>query len=582
MRSKPSSTHAWLRRSGSRWRSSGTRRMPATPPRTPSSGSGVTCAGLRDADRFDQWFGRILVNTCRTAARGRGRRWVREVRSPRCPVPAWASTRLPSRGTFARGTTTWLVAPSIRLSVADRTVLVLHYFDELSLAEIAFQSGLPGKNREVPAVHGVARSRASRRGGDVDERPAPSDRRHDQRRHRQSRDERGVDRDLRERVLAATATARQRRGWLVRLEQGLTLSDRRATLTLAAAVLLLLAMAHGAVTVVGRFFEHTTPDSLGTLAYIWQGDLYVAGPAGESPHLVWHDPASASEDLAAHQLAWLNSETVLMHSFATFSGGVHVIDVRTGANRVLDAGTLVRMSSDRRVVAIQTFNQVATPQSQVRLFEIPSGSVVGELPEPISGYPPQWSPEGAPVVGESRTRSTGWMSRLGRRPSSLRGCAAGSARTRRPGQPMAAGSSTSTITSPPQIATATSAAARFWSVSAAADVPTRLTPVLGPEVSPVVSADDRWISYFEEFGRLANEGPDRHRRGRLGAARGHARPAARTCRRRLADPGDPLGPGLRGADVPQPRCDALAHRSGWGSSSIHAPAISEFARQVLP
>src|SRR5262245_39699434 len=34
---------------------------------------------LRDPDRFDAWFGRILVNTCRNAMRGRARRVVREI-----------------------------------------------------------------------------------------------------------------------------------------------------------------------------------------------------------------------------------------------------------------------------------------------------------------------------------------------------------------------------------------------------------------------------------------------------------------------------------------------------------------------
>jgi len=102
-------------------------------------------AGLRDADRFDQWFGRILVNTCRSAVRGRGRRWVREVSVSEMPDggagfdPAAAPRDLRS----------WdddVVSRALdRVSIAERTILVLHYYEELSLVEIAGQLGIPAK-----------------------------------------------------------------------------------------------------------------------------------------------------------------------------------------------------------------------------------------------------------------------------------------------------------------------------------------------------------------------------------------------------------------------------------------------------
>ena len=102
-------------------------------------------AGLRDTERFDQWIGRILVNTCRSAARGRGRRWVREV----------SVTAMPDAGVGfdppaeSRGLRSWdddLVGRALdRLSVADRTLLVLHYFEELSLADIADRVGASAK-----------------------------------------------------------------------------------------------------------------------------------------------------------------------------------------------------------------------------------------------------------------------------------------------------------------------------------------------------------------------------------------------------------------------------------------------------
>jgi len=101
--------------------------------------------GLRDTGRFDQWFGRILVNTCRSAARGRGRRWVREV----------AVTAMPNAGMDfdpaaeprdLRSNDDEMVGRALgRLSLIERTVLVLHYYEELSLAEMAGQLGVSAK-----------------------------------------------------------------------------------------------------------------------------------------------------------------------------------------------------------------------------------------------------------------------------------------------------------------------------------------------------------------------------------------------------------------------------------------------------
>jgi RNA polymerase sigma-70 factor (ECF subfamily) len=101
--------------------------------------------GLRDADRFDHWFGRIVVNTCRSAARGRGRRWVREV----------ALTAMPNAGEGfdpaaeprdLRSNDDELVGRALdRLKLTERTVLVLHYYEELSLADIASRIGISAK-----------------------------------------------------------------------------------------------------------------------------------------------------------------------------------------------------------------------------------------------------------------------------------------------------------------------------------------------------------------------------------------------------------------------------------------------------
>jgi RNA polymerase sigma-70 factor (ECF subfamily) len=102
-------------------------------------------AGLRDAARFDQWFGRILVNTCRSAVRGRGRRWVREVAVTSMPG-AGVGFDPPAEPHDLRSRDDDMVSRALdRLPIADRTLLVLHYFEELPLAEIAERVGASAK-----------------------------------------------------------------------------------------------------------------------------------------------------------------------------------------------------------------------------------------------------------------------------------------------------------------------------------------------------------------------------------------------------------------------------------------------------
>ena len=101
--------------------------------------------GLRDPDRFDGWFGRILVNACRSAVRGRRRRAVREIPVGAMPdggegfdPPAPAQdTRTADADVLDRALD--------RLSVAQRTLLALHHFDNLPLEAIGLQIGVPAK-----------------------------------------------------------------------------------------------------------------------------------------------------------------------------------------------------------------------------------------------------------------------------------------------------------------------------------------------------------------------------------------------------------------------------------------------------
>ena len=100
---------------------------------------------LRDPERFGAWFGRIVVNTCRTAIRGRRRRIVREISVGALPGEG---DQLQSRADPIedRGAAFDLIDRALgRLSVPDRTILALHHFDHLSLEVIGERLGIPSK-----------------------------------------------------------------------------------------------------------------------------------------------------------------------------------------------------------------------------------------------------------------------------------------------------------------------------------------------------------------------------------------------------------------------------------------------------
>ncbi len=100
---------------------------------------------LRDPDRFGAWFGRIVVNTCRTAMRGRRRRIVREISVGALPDEG-AQLVSPAGEHDARSADLDLLDHALdRLSVADRTLLALHHFEHLSLEDIGMRLGVPTK-----------------------------------------------------------------------------------------------------------------------------------------------------------------------------------------------------------------------------------------------------------------------------------------------------------------------------------------------------------------------------------------------------------------------------------------------------
>ncbi len=96
--------------------------------------------GLRDPGSFEAWLGRITVNACRSAIRGRGRRASREISIDelgfRDPTRADAA----DAGLLA---TDPINRAMDRLTVLHRTLLALHYYEGRSLAQIGAMVGLP-------------------------------------------------------------------------------------------------------------------------------------------------------------------------------------------------------------------------------------------------------------------------------------------------------------------------------------------------------------------------------------------------------------------------------------------------------
>lgn len=101
--------------------------------------------GLRNADLFQAWFGRIVVNTCRSSIRGRRRRIVREISVGSLSEDDERLT--PAVGGYDDRTADldMLEGALDRLSPAERTLLALHHHEGLSLDEIGRRYDLPAR-----------------------------------------------------------------------------------------------------------------------------------------------------------------------------------------------------------------------------------------------------------------------------------------------------------------------------------------------------------------------------------------------------------------------------------------------------
>jgi RNA polymerase sigma-70 factor (ECF subfamily) len=119
--------------------------------------------GLRDPDRLDAWLHRLLVRSCHRAARkDRGRR-VAEI-----PIAFDHDAPVPD-GLEAIGMRDQLERAFARLPVDHRTVLVLTYYADLSLADVAIALGIPLGTTKSRLNRAMSALRASL---DADERAA--------------------------------------------------------------------------------------------------------------------------------------------------------------------------------------------------------------------------------------------------------------------------------------------------------------------------------------------------------------------------------------------------------------------------
>jgi RNA polymerase sigma-70 factor, ECF subfamily len=89
-------------------------------------------ADLRDPQRFDAWFDRILVHRCQDRLRGR-RRTPRWVEPPRCAAAPDELALSPEREALACALSA--------LDADHRTVLVLRFVEDRTVADIAVLTG---------------------------------------------------------------------------------------------------------------------------------------------------------------------------------------------------------------------------------------------------------------------------------------------------------------------------------------------------------------------------------------------------------------------------------------------------------
>lgn len=121
---------------------------------------------LRDPERFDAWFGRILVNACRDRLRERPRRPV-----PLDVVEPFTWDRIAADPADAIATHDLIRVAFRSLSPEHREVIALRYFADLTVDQIAERTGTrPGtvKSRLHHAIRRLRESAGSPDSGRLD------------------------------------------------------------------------------------------------------------------------------------------------------------------------------------------------------------------------------------------------------------------------------------------------------------------------------------------------------------------------------------------------------------------------------
>ncbi|MDQ6793555.1 MAG: sigma-70 family RNA polymerase sigma factor [Chloroflexota bacterium] len=102
---------------------------------------------LRDPGRFEAWFGRILVNVCRDRIRRRQRRMVTDISRDLPSASGDFVTPIANRELLARA--------FVRLTPDHRIVVVLRFYLDLSIDQIADRVGVPSGTVKSRLHHAV-------------------------------------------------------------------------------------------------------------------------------------------------------------------------------------------------------------------------------------------------------------------------------------------------------------------------------------------------------------------------------------------------------------------------------------------
>ncbi len=117
-------------------------------------------AGLRERDRFEAWFGRILVNGCRDRLRARRRRPILVAIPALGTTDAGLPLAIGADAGIALATRDELERAFTRLEPEHAVVIALRYYADLSVPQIATRLGIAEGTVKSRLHHALRRLRA--------------------------------------------------------------------------------------------------------------------------------------------------------------------------------------------------------------------------------------------------------------------------------------------------------------------------------------------------------------------------------------------------------------------------------------